>query len=92
MHGNHPQQYMKTTIATLKSNGDDISDVGSFKLLTCLSLCNTHARAVNLTHAVLCDDEGVTLAVSLWNTQAHAVNLIPAILCNDGGVIQARGC
>ena len=30
------------------------------KLLTCLSLCNTQARAVNLIHAVLCDDEGVT--------------------------------
>jgi len=28
-------------------------------LLTCLSLCNTQARAVNLIHAVLCDDEGV---------------------------------
>ena len=31
-------------------------------LLTCLSLCNTHARAVNLIHAILCDDEGVTQA------------------------------
>jgi len=31
-------------------------------LLTCLSLCNTQARAVNLIHAVLCDDEGVTQA------------------------------
>jgi len=30
--------------------------------LTCLSLCNTQARAVNLIHAVLCDDEGVTQA------------------------------
>jgi len=29
-------------------------------LLTCLSLCN--AQAVNLIHAVLCDDEGVTQA------------------------------
>ena len=28
-------------------------------LLTCLSLRNTQARAVNLIHAVLCDDEGV---------------------------------
>ena len=31
-----------------------------FLVLTCLSLCNTQARAVNLIHAVLCDDEGVT--------------------------------
>jgi len=31
-------------------------------LLTCLSLCNTQARAVNLIYAVLCDDEGVTQA------------------------------
>jgi len=31
-------------------------------LLTCLSLCNTQARAMNLIHAVLCDDEGVTQA------------------------------
>jgi len=31
-------------------------------LLPCLSLCNTQARAVNLIHAVLCDDEGVTQA------------------------------
>ena len=31
-------------------------------LLTCLSLCNTQARAGNLMHAVLCDDEGVTQA------------------------------
>jgi len=31
-------------------------------LLTCLSLYNTQARAVNLIHAVLCDDEGVTQA------------------------------
>jgi len=31
-------------------------------LLTCLSLCNTQARAVNLIHAVLCDVEGVTQA------------------------------
>jgi len=31
-------------------------------LLTCLSLCNTQARAVNLIHVVLCDDEGVTQA------------------------------
>jgi len=55
-------------------------------LLTCLSLCNTQARAVNLIHAILCDDEGVTLDVSLCNTQARAVNLIPAILCDDEGV------
>jgi len=34
----------------------------SILLLTCLSLCNTQARAVNLIHAVLCDDEGVTQA------------------------------
>ena len=34
----------------------------SLLLLTCLSLCNTQARAVNLIHAVLCDDEGVTQA------------------------------
>jgi len=27
-----------------------------------LSLCNTQARAVNLIHAALCDDEGVTQA------------------------------
>ena len=32
------------------------------ELLTCLSLCNTQARAVNLIHAILCDDEGVTQA------------------------------
>jgi len=31
-------------------------------LLTFLSLCDTQARAVNLIHAVLCDDEGVTQA------------------------------
>jgi len=31
-------------------------------VLTCLSLCSTQARAVNLIHAVLCDDEGVTQA------------------------------
>jgi len=61
-----------------------------FLLLTCLSLRNTQARAVNLIHAVLCDDEGVTLDVSLCNTQARAVNLIPAILCDDEGVAQAR--
>jgi len=47
---------------------------------------------VNLIHAVLCDDEGVTLDVSLCNTQARAANLIPAILCDDEGVTQARGC
>jgi len=29
-------------------------------LWTCLSLCNTQARAVNLIPAILCDDEGVT--------------------------------
>jgi len=29
-------------------------------LLTCLSLCNTQARAVNPIHALLCDDIGVT--------------------------------
>ena len=28
--------------------------------LTCLPLCNTQARTVNLIHAILCDDEGVT--------------------------------
>ena len=33
-------------------------------LLKCLSLCNTQARAVNLIHAVLCDDEGVIQARS----------------------------
>jgi len=32
------------------------------KVLTCLSLCNTQARAVNLIHTVLCDVEGVTQA------------------------------
>jgi len=57
----------------------------------CLSLCNTQARAVNLIHAVLCDDEGVALDVSLCNTQARAANLIPAVLCDDEGVTQARG-
>jgi len=31
-------------------------------VLTCLSLSNTQARAVNLIHDVLCDDEGVTQA------------------------------
>ena len=50
-------------------------------LLTCLSLCNTQARVVNLIHAILCDDEGLTLDVSLCNTQARAVNLIPATVC-----------
>jgi len=34
----------------------------SFAVLTCLSLCNTQARTVNLIHAILCDDEGVTQA------------------------------
>ena len=29
-------------------------------VLTCRSLCNTQARAVNLIPAILCDDEGVT--------------------------------
>jgi len=32
----------------------------SIILLTCLSLCNIQARAVNLIPALLCDDEGVT--------------------------------
>jgi len=36
----------------------------SLHLLTCLSLCNTQARTVNLIHAILCDDEGVTQARS----------------------------
>ena len=31
-------------------------------LLTCLSLCNTQARTVNLIHAILCDVEGDTQA------------------------------
>jgi len=31
-------------------------------VLRCLSLCNTQAPAVNLIHAVLCDDEGITQA------------------------------
>ena len=31
-------------------------------LLTCLSLCNTQVRTVNLIHAILCDDEGFTQA------------------------------
>jgi len=31
-------------------------------LLTCLSLCNTQAWTVNLIHAILCNDEGVTQA------------------------------
>ena len=31
-------------------------------LLTCLSLCNTQAQAVNLIPAILCDDEGVIQA------------------------------
>jgi len=31
-------------------------------VLTCLSLCSTQARAVNLIPAILCDDEGVTQA------------------------------
>jgi len=35
-------------------------------VLTCLSLCNTQARAVNLIHGILWDDEGVTLDVSLF--------------------------
>ena len=30
------------------------------------SLCNTQARAVNLIHAVLCDDEDVTEARGCW--------------------------
>ena len=34
--------------------------------LTCLSLCSTQARAVNLIHAVLCDVEGVTQARGCW--------------------------
>ena len=38
-------------------------------LLTCLSLCNTHAQAVNLIHSVLCDDEGVTQALRLLETR-----------------------
>jgi len=61
-----------------------------FRLLTCLLLCNT--QAVNLIHAMLCDNEGVTLDVSLCNTQARAVNLIHAVLCDDEGGTQARGC
>jgi len=47
---------------------------------------------VNLIHAILCDDEGVALAVSRYNTQARAVNLIPALLRKDADVTQARGC
>jgi len=62
------------------------------ELLTCLSLCNTQARAVNLFHAFLCDDEGVALAVSRYNTQARSVNLIPALLHDDEDVTQAHGC
>ena len=31
-------------------------------VLTCLSLCNTQARAVNLIPAILCNDEGVAQA------------------------------
>jgi len=58
--------------------------------MTCLSLCNTQARAVNLIHAILCDDEGVTFDMSLCNTQVRAVNLIPAILCDEEGVTQTR--
>jgi len=37
-------------------------------LLTCLSLCNILARTVNLIHAILCDDEGDTLA-AVWDTK-----------------------
>jgi len=55
-------------------------------VLRCRSLFNTQARAVNQIHAVLCDDEGVTLDVSLWRTQARAVNLIPTVLWDDGGI------
>jgi len=61
-------------------------------LLMCLSLCNTQAWPVNLIHAILCNDEGITLDVSLCNTQARAVNLIPGILCDDEGVTQTCGC
>ena len=43
--------------------------INYFLLLTCLSLCNTQARAVNLIHAVLCDDEGVAQARGCWDTK-----------------------
>ena len=44
-----------------------------FVLLTCLSLCNTQARAVNLIHAVLCDDEGATQLAAVKDTKQAGV-------------------
>jgi len=40
--------------------------------LTCLSLCNTQARAVNLIHAVLCDDEA---GLPYWLFKPKTTNL-----------------
>jgi len=39
-----------------------ISQDPSSVVLSCLSLCNTQARTVNLLQAIPCDDEGVTQA------------------------------
>jgi len=39
-----------------------ISQDPSSIVLSCLSLCNTQARTVNLLQAIPCDDEGVTQA------------------------------
>jgi len=43
-------------------------------VLTCLSLCSTQARTVNLIQAILCGDEGVTQArVCLRNEKDRGV-------------------
>jgi len=47
--------------------------VGAFQerilLLTCLSLCNTQARAVNLIRTVLCDDEALLRIAAVRDTK-----------------------
>ena len=61
-------------------------------VLTCLSLCNTQARTVNLIHAIPCDDEGVTQTrgclrhetvrgVERWHCTIYCLELCAG--CND---------
>jgi len=71
VHGFILNSFLNTTIVPIcKNKNGNMSDTSNYRpvavatvvLLTCLSLCNTQARAVNLIHAVLCDDECVTQA------------------------------
>jgi len=52
--------FVPVTECWINACESDTSNKELVVLITCLSLCNTQARAVNLIHAVLCDDEGVT--------------------------------